>query len=176
MCGFGTVLADDRMLNVRIQGKKSPIRIICDSGLRIPPESRICQSAGEYRTIVACGSEDSVDAEKAERLRGLGIEIISCPGADGKVDLRKLMKRLGAFGIDSIFLEGGGELNDSALRAEIVQEVKAYVAPKLLGGSTAKTPVAGCGVDLPEEAVLLELEDVTKIGEDLLLEYKVTQV
>jgi diaminohydroxyphosphoribosylaminopyrimidine deaminase/5-amino-6-(5-phosphoribosylamino)uracil reductase len=173
MCGIGTVLADDPMLNVRIPGKKSPIRIICDSELRIPFDSRICQSAGEYRTIVVCGSEDAVDAEKTEQLRGLGIETIFCPGADGKVDLKELMKRLGAMGIDSIFLEGGGELNDSALREEIVQEVKAYVAPKLFGGSTAKTPVAGCGVDLPEKAVMLELEDVTKIEGDLLLEYKV---
>jgi diaminohydroxyphosphoribosylaminopyrimidine deaminase/5-amino-6-(5-phosphoribosylamino)uracil reductase len=172
MCGIGTVLADDPMLNVRIPGKKSPIRIICDSGLRIPFDSRICQSAGEYRTIVVCGSEDG---DKAEQLRGLGVEIISCPGADGRVDLKELMKRLGAMGIDSIFLEGGGELNDSALRAGIVQAVKVYVAPKLFGGSTAKTPVAGCGVDLPEEAVILELEDVTKIEGDLLLEYKVTQ-
>jgi diaminohydroxyphosphoribosylaminopyrimidine deaminase/5-amino-6-(5-phosphoribosylamino)uracil reductase len=173
MCGIGTVLADDPMLNVRIPEKKSPIRIICDSGLRIPFDSRICQSAGEYRTLIVCGNEDAVDAEKAEQLRGLGIEIMFCPEADGKVDLKELMNRLGAIGIDSILLEGGGELNDSALRAGIVQEVKAYVAPKLFGGSIAKTPVAGCGVDQPEEAVMLELENMTKIGGDLLLEYKV---
>jgi len=150
MCGIGTVLADDPMLNVRIPGKKSPIRIICDSGLRIPPESRICQSAGEYRTIVACGSEDG---DKAEQLRGLGIEIISCPGADGRVDLKELMRRLGAMGIDSIFLEGGGELNDSALRAGIGAGGQSVMSRR---SSSAEAPPkprsAGCGVDLPEEA------------------------
>lgn len=91
---------------------------------------------------------------------------------DGHVDLRRLMELLGAQGIDSIFLEGGGTLNDSALQAGIVHEVKVFVAPKLFGGETARTPVAGLGVEQPEDAVRLTLENVSQIGGDLLLEYR----
>jgi diaminohydroxyphosphoribosylaminopyrimidine deaminase/5-amino-6-(5-phosphoribosylamino)uracil reductase len=173
MCGIGTVLADDPMLNVRLENKKNPVRIICDSRLRIPPDSRICRSADEIRTIVACGSlqSDNDIQEKAGLLRKLGIEILPVPDAEGRVDLKKLMKVLGKMGIDSILLEGGGELNDSALRAGIVREVRVYLAPKLFGGRTAKTPVSGIGIDLPKEAAQMELMAISRIGEDVLLEY-----
>lgn len=168
MAGIQTVLADDPLLNVRLSGKKSPIRIICDSGLRIPLESQICQTADQYRTIVAYAK---ADAPKAARLKNIGIEVIECPDAQGKVDLKRLMAYLGEQGIDSVLLEGGGALNDSALRAGIVQKVMVFVAPKLFGGATGKTPVAGLGVETPDEASLLKLINVRQIGDDLLLEY-----
>lgn len=173
MAGIGTVLADDPMLNVRIKGKRSPIRIICDSNLRIPLDSKICRSAKEYPTIVACASDLQ---GKQEELKRLGIQVIQVPDSGGKVDLRKLMQVLGDQKIDSILLEGGGVLNDSALRAGIVQEIQAFIAPKIFGGNEAKTPVAGTGVMLPEEASILELEEVSRIGEDLWLRYMVGEV
>ena len=67
-------------------------------------------------------------------------------------------------------------LNDSALRAGIVNEVHAFIAPKLFGGNDARTPVAGTGIALPDEAVLLEFRRAEQIGEDLLIEYRVRQV
>ncbi len=170
MVGIGTVLADDPMLNVREEGRKSPIRIICDSRLRIPLDSRICRTAGQYPVIVACGTGDS---EKEKQLIDMGIQVISVPDSQGRVDLGKLMFLLGGQGIDSILLEGGGELNESALAAGIVQEVKVFVAPKIFGGREAKSPVTGLGAALPEEAARLALENVVRIREDLLLEYKV---
>lgn len=177
MVGIGTVLADDPMLNVRIEGKKSPVRIICDSYLRIPSDSQICKTADRYRTIVAyAGGESREILKKREALEAAGIETVSAPDKDGHVNLRKLMNILGEKGIDSIFLEGGGTLNDSALRAGIVREVKAFVAPKIFGGSSARSPVEGVGVDLPSESIPLILQNVSQIGEDLLLEYKTGQV
>lgn len=74
---------------------------------------------------------------------------------------------------DSVLLEGGGTLNDSALRAGIVQKIKVFVAPKIFGGGLATSPVAGEGVALPEEAVFLQLDEIRQIGEDLMLEYGV---
>ena len=170
MAGIGTVLADDPMLNVRIEGKKSPIRIICDSQLRIPLDSQICRTAKQYRTIVACAQETEM-LSKRKKLEALGIEVISVPDEDGQVDLKKLMRILGSQNIDSILLEGGGTLNDSALRQGIVQEVKMFVAPKIFGGG-GKSPVEGIGVNSPSEAIPLHLSRVSQIGEDLLLEYK----
>ena len=166
MAGIGTVLADDPMLNVRVEGWKSPIRILCDSGLRIPLDGQIVKSAGKYRTIVAYADSENTEA-KRKILHEMGVETICCPDENNQVDLKKLMKYLGEEGIDSILLEGGGTLNDSALRAGIVQEVQAFIAPKLFGGMNSKTPVEGIGVRFPSEAVKLKCTDICQIGEDI---------
>ena len=166
MAGIGTVIADDPMLNVRMEGWKSPIRILCDSGLRIPLDGQIVKSAGKYRTIVAYADSENTEA-KRKRLHEMGVETICCPDENNQVDLKKLMKYLGEEGIDSILLEGGGTLNDSALRAGIVQEVQAFIAPKLFGGMNSKTPVEGIGVRFPSEAVKLKCTDICQIGEDI---------
>ena len=166
MAGIGTVLADDPMLNVRVEGWKSPIRILCDSGLRIPLDGQIVKSAGKYRTIVAYADSENTEA-KRKRLHEMGVETICCPDENNQVDLKKLMKYLGEEGIDSILLEGGGTLNDSALRAGIVQEVQDFIAPKLFGGMNSKTPVEGIGVRFPSEAVKLKCTDICQIGEDI---------
>ena len=166
MAGIGTVIADDPMLNVRVEGWKSPIRILCDSGLRIPLDGQIVKSAGKYRTIVAYADSENTEA-KRKRLHEMGVETICCPDENNQVDLKKLMKYLGEEGIDSILLEGGGTLNDSALRAGIVQEVQAFIAPKLFGGMNSKTPVEGIGVRFPSEAVKLKCVDICQVGEDI---------
>ncbi|MCI8659326.1 MAG: bifunctional diaminohydroxyphosphoribosylaminopyrimidine deaminase/5-amino-6-(5-phosphoribosylamino)uracil reductase RibD [Lachnospiraceae bacterium] len=173
MAGIGTVLADDPMLNVRLESGrkwKNPVRIICDSRLRIPSDSKICKTAGEYKTIVAHAVGDSRDVE---RLRSLGVHVILVPDKEGRVNLKELMRILGEQGIDSILLEGGGQMNESALRAGIVHSLKAFVAPKIFGGEQAKTPVTGTGVALPDQAEWFSLEGVSRIGEDLLLEYQI---
>ena len=179
MAGIGTVLADDPLLTVRVKGKLSPIRIICDSRLRIPEECNICKTAGEYTTVVACaddGTEPSM-AEKRKHLEEIGLHVVSMQDENGQVDLKRLMELLGkgeipgVDAVDSILLEGGGTLNDSALQAGIVQEVKVFLAPKIFGGN-GRTPVAGQGVAMPSEAAELQLENVSRIGEDILLEYK----
>ena len=166
MAGIGTVIADDPMLNVRVEGWKSPIRILCDSGLRIPLDGQIVKSAGKYRTIVAYADSKNTEA-KRKKLHEMGVETIWCPDENNQVDLKKLMRYLGEEGIDSILLEGGGTLNDSALRAGIVQEVQAFIAPKLFGGMNSKTPVEGIGVRFPSEAVKLKCTDICQIGEDI---------
>lgn len=178
MAGIGTVLADDPMLNVRIPGLKSPVRIICDSGLRIPMDSKIVKTAKEYRTIVAYAGEHSGEGckeaeKKAEQLHAAGVKTVSVPDADGRVDLGKLMEYLGKQGIDSVLLEGGGTLNDAALSAGIVNEICAFIAPKIFGGAGAKTPVSGIGVAHPAEAVKLTLRQMETIGDDLMLRYSV---
>nr|WP_288665245.1 bifunctional diaminohydroxyphosphoribosylaminopyrimidine deaminase/5-amino-6-(5-phosphoribosylamino)uracil reductase RibD [uncultured Dorea sp.] len=173
MAGIGTVLADDPMLNVRVEGWKSPVRILCDSSLRIPLDSQIVRSAKEYRTIVAyAGREENEEitekiTKKIEQLHAKGVDTVCCPDEKGQIDLKKLMTYLGNEGIDSILLEGGGTLNDSALRAGIVKEVHCFIAPKLFGGKNSKTPVEGIGIGLPSEALKLKCTDICRIGEDI---------
>ena len=174
MAGIGTVLADDPMLNVRVEGWKSPVRIVCDSKLRIPPGSQIVKSAEKYRTIVAYAEQKNAE-EKIKILHTMGVETIYCPDEKNQIDLKKLMADLGNRGIDSILLEGGGTLNDSALRAGIVKEVQAFVAPKLFGGVAGKTPVEGIGVELPSEAVELRYTDICQIGEDIRIRCQVCE-
>lgn len=171
MVGVGTVLADDPLLTCRISGGRNPVRIVCDTRLRTPADSRIVKTAGEVRTILATCVADPA---RQEPFRTAGCELIVLPeGPDGHLELPALMAELGRREIDGILLEGGGSLNWSALRAGIVRRVQAYVAPKLFGGAEAKSPVEGPGVSVPGDAFLLEAPDVTKIGKDLLLEWEV---
>ena len=103
----------------------------------------------------------------------MGVEVVSMPDSEGRVDLCRLMECLGGQGLDSVLLEGGARLNDSALQAGIVQEVNVFVAPKLFGGSKARTAVEGTGVERPDQAVMLKQGEVSMIGKDILIKYKV---
>lgn len=173
LVGIGTVLADDPMLDCRIEGGRNPLRVICDSSLRISPKSRLCRSAVKIPTVIACAHLDSADREKKARLKSLGLKILELPGADGQVDLKKLLEWLGSQGIDSVLIEGGGEIHYSALRTGAVNHVCAYVAPKLFGGREARSPVGGLGACTPADGTMLENMQLTRLGEDLLLEYDV---
>ena len=172
LAGIGTVLADDPMLNCRIPGAHQPIRIVADSRLRLPMDSQLVRTAREYRTIVVC-----VDADfrKEKLLYAAGVEVWHIPGAEGRVDMQRLMEKLGREQIDSVLIEGGGQIHEAALRAGIVNHVCAYVAPKLFGGEGAKTPVEGVGVRLPSEGVILQNLTTTSLDEDILLEYDVKE-
>lgn len=196
MAGIGTVISDDPMLNVRVDGEElhQPVRIIVDSELRIPLDSNIVKTAKEHKTYVAYNekclekemlpdsnvskSEEYVtqgDCEekrlsKKDALMESGIELLECSGDDGKVDITKLFRKLGELKIDSIFVEGGGRIHEAVLRTGYVNHVMAYVAPKLFGGKDAKTPVEGQGIETPSDCVKLSFTKMTQLGDDILLE------
>lgn len=170
MAGVGTVLADDPMLNCRIEGGRDPVRVICDSHLRTPLTSRIVATAREIPTILATVSADK---EAIAPYEAAGCRVWTLPERGGRPDLTELMRRLGAEGIDSVLLEGGGTLNWTALESGIVCRVQAYIAPKLFGGAGAKSPVGGQGVEDPAGAVKLRDISVRRLGGDILLEGEV---
>ena len=173
MVGIGTVLADDPMLNCRIDGGKDPLRVICDSSLRIPINSNIVRTAGEIPTMIFTGS--SADARKKAELESRGIRVTAAGGEDGRVDLHKVIKHLGGEKIDSILIEGGGEMHESALKAGIVNHVCVYIAPRMFGGRDAKSPVEGTGFESPAEAAIFTNLRYTQLGEDLLIEADILQ-
>lgn len=182
MVGIGTVLADDPLLTCRIPGGRNPIRIIADSHLRIPLDSQLVATAHEVPTYVVTAFPEqpaqptdrsvyiSPETEsKVDQLQASGVRLLNLPSADGPgVDLKKLMQVLGEMEVDSLLLEGGGTLNESALRAGIVNEIQVYVAPKIFGGR-AKSPVEGQGVNLPEEAYRFQIVGMDPVGEDIRL-------
>lgn len=167
MVGIGTILADNPMLNCRMEGGRNPVRIICDTQLKTPLESNIVQTAKEIRTILATNISDKAKHTAYEEL---GCEILEIPQKEKHIDLEILMMKLGEQKIDSILLEGGGILNFSALQSKIVQKVYAYVAPKLFGGETSRTPVCGAGFLEVADCVRLKTRDISVIGEDILIE------
>lgn len=182
MAGIGTVLADDPMLNCRIEGGRDPIRIIADSHLRIPMDSQLVRTAGQQPLIVACLPD--ADEEKAAQLQEKGVEVLRIPGVTTAditeeqkevISLPVLMKELGARKIDGILLEGGGQLNESALQAGIVQRVYCYIAPKIFGGAQAKTPVEGQGLAKAADAWHFTRIGMQEFGQDILLEYERTK-
>ena len=182
MAGIGTVLADDPMLNCRIEGGRDPIRIIADSHLRIPMDSQLVRTAGQQPLIVACLPD--ADEEKAAQLQEKGVEVLRIPGVTTAditeeqkevISLPVLMKELGARKIDGILLEGGGQLNESALQAGIVDRIYCYIAPKIFGGAQAKTPVEGQGLTRAADAWKFNRIGMQEFGQDILLEYETAQ-
>lgn len=170
MVGAGTVLADDPLLTCRMKDGKNPIRVICDSSLCTPTDAQVVVTAAQVPTILATCCKDQ---EKHKTYEALGCRVLVAGEAGGRVELPKLMEMLGQEQIDSILLEGGGTLNWSALKSGIVQKVQAYIAPKLFGGQSAKTPVEGTGVPCPEDAVFLKDSRIICLGEDFLIEGEV---
>lgn len=170
MVGVGTILADDPLLTCRIEGGRDPVRIICDTHLRTPLQSQVVMTAKQVPTILAtcCG-----DPEKQAAYQQAGCRVLCLEAHCGHVNLLQLMEQLGQEQIDSILLEGGGTLNWSALESGIVQQVQAYIAPKLFGGRDAKAPIEGAGVPLPDAAFRLKNSRLEQLGKDFLIESEV---
>lgn len=170
MTGVGSILADNPLLTCRLEGGKNPVRIICDSHLRTPTDAKVVTTANQVPTILATYCDDR---KRQLEYEAQGCRILPVEEEDGHVDLQKLMKKLGSEQIDSILLEGGGALNWTALKSGIVQKVHAYIAPKLLGGQKAGTPVDGDGKPTPNQSFFLKNSRITALGEDFLIESEV---
>ena len=170
MVGVETVLADNPMLNSRMPNARQPVRVVCDSQLRTPLDCQLVQTAKEYRTVIATVCED---LQKIEQYRPLGVEVLVCKAKNERVDLKDLLQKLGKMQIDSLLIEGGSSLNFSALESGVVNRVHCYIAPKLVGGKQAKTPIGGEGIGDLSQAVKLKLISMEMVGEDILIDYEV---
>ena len=166
LCGIGTVLADDPMLNTRIVDEpeaRNPIRIVLDRQLRIPLESQLVRTAGQIETIVVHATPALGQTEKITQLKRQSVKVWCCD------TLEELMRKCGEERIDSILVEGGGTINEAFLQAGLIDEVYAFVAPKIIGGTDAKTPVEGLGFEKLSEALLLNNIKVEMCGSDVLI-------
>ena len=167
--GIGTVLTDDPQLTVRHPGlpPKEPLRVVVDSRLRMPADARVLGAGDPARVVVACVA--SAPTDRAAALRDRGARVLELPNDGEHVDLRALLDALRATSVNTVLVEGGGELGGAFAEAGLVDRVAFFVAPRLVGGAEAPGPLGGRGRPLKEA---LSLVDVTtrRIGDDLLIE------
>jgi diaminohydroxyphosphoribosylaminopyrimidine deaminase/5-amino-6-(5-phosphoribosylamino)uracil reductase len=169
MVGIGTVLKDDPFLNTRLEREdtRNPVRIIIDSHLDLPPASNIARSSHEQRTLVFCSS--SSDAQRGEKLEALGVELIRLEMDAELIPLEKVLAILGKMGLCSLLVEGGGEINGYLLRHQLLDKAYWFIAPKIIGGRQAPSPIGGQGIDYMKDAQEIKSIEIQKFSNDFLL-------
>lgn len=189
MVGVNTVIQDDPSLTCRLEDflgdgvcntldattefipqSKQPVRIICDTHLRTPLNAKVVTTACEVPTIIVTSVTDMA---RHMPYREADCDLLVVQKAGESLDLYDAMEKLGAYGIDSILLEGGSTLAWSAFAFEIAQALQVYIAPKIFGGADAPSPVGGFGVEAPKHAFITTPPRITHLGSDLLLECEV---
>jgi len=170
LVGVNTVIRDNPELTSRIEGvqTRNPVRIIMDSGGRIPIDANVLNIDESRRTIIAA-TEDMTE-EKRRQLESKGAEIITTDKRNGRVDIRQLLKELARRGIDSLMIEGGGTVAAAFLEEGLIDKVAFFIAPVVIGGKTAPTPVMGEGVSLIEKGYKLKHRSIRVFGQDVLIE------
>jgi len=158
LVGVGTVLADDPELTARVEGSEArqPVRVVLDSQLRTPPTAKV---AGP-NTLIATTRVGEV---------GQAETLVLPHSADGRIELGPLLDELGRRGILSVLVEGGATVHASFFAEGVVDKVHAYVAPIVIGGGRAPSPVGGEGIRQLADAIRLREVDTTRIGDDLLI-------
>jgi diaminohydroxyphosphoribosylaminopyrimidine deaminase / 5-amino-6-(5-phosphoribosylamino)uracil reductase len=162
LVGVNTVIEDDPELTTRIPNGRNPIRVILDSTLRIPLDSKVVNDELAPTWIFTA---NQYDHKAKQTLEERGILIFHTSGLQ-HVDPNDVVRILGEKLISSVLIEGGGTIHAAFLENQLVDKVEIYIAPKLVGGSQAPTFLEGAGVELMRDAVDLENLHVTQIGKD----------
>ncbi len=174
LVGIGTVLRDDPRLTCRLAGRRarSPARVVLDSGLRLPPDSRLARGAAELPTLVftvAPGTDARARASRRAALEALGVRIVEGPpDAEGRVELRWALQQLAGLGYASLFVEGGAGVITSFLRERLVHRLLVVVAPLLIG--TGVQAVGDLGVGGLAEALRPRRSRVRRCGAERVWE------
>jgi len=172
LVGVGTILADNPKLTTRLpEGGHNPVRIIVDSMARTPLAANVVTDK-QALTIIAVSEKAPV--ERVEALRNLGAEVLVLEQTARGVNLRQLFKALGQKRITSVFVEGGATVNASLIADNLIDKVCSFIAPKIIGGKAAPSPVGGNGVERVDQAILLENIMTQTIGTDILISGYIT--
>jgi diaminohydroxyphosphoribosylaminopyrimidine deaminase/5-amino-6-(5-phosphoribosylamino)uracil reductase len=172
--GVGTACVDDPQLTCRLKGGRSPLRVVVDTVLRLPPTAKVVNTASPARCIVACGPNHS--ARRRDALERAGAEVLLLPKAKEGVDLYALLAELGRRGVTSLLLEGGAGLAWGFVATGLMDEVMYFFAPKLLGGVAAQPMIGGAGFAKMAEALALRPVTVRGFGPDVMLRARVVRV
>ena len=166
--GSRTARVDDPLLTARPAGPRTAVRIVLDSsGSSLLPSSQLVQTAAELPTLVV--THDEPPGAARNTLEAAGCEVLTISAGSRAEQLDLLLTELGQRRMTNILIEGGGDLLGAAFDARIIDEVHAFIAPKLLGGAAAKTPLAGHGRELVGDASLLESLECEEVDGDIYL-------
>lgn len=168
LVGVGTVLADDPELTVRDATGQNPLRVVADTRLRTPVESKLVTSAHSVPTLILHGP--GVASERLEALHARGVETVELPLACGHVDLAAALAELGRREVVRLMVEGGARLHEALLERGLVDRMAVFVAPKLAGDPAAKVLSFGGAARSMDEAFGLERVRVRRFGADVLFE------
>lgn len=166
MVGVNTVIADDPELLRGRPARPFP-RLIMDTHLRTPPWARILKAAPQNAVVIFCGSHAS--AARRKILEKAGATVVQCRERDGRVDLSTALEEAGRRGISSIVLEGGAEVFGAAFDQRLVDRVFFFIAPKIIGGTEAISPVAGKGARMMSDAIPVTDVRWARVGTDMVV-------
>jgi diaminohydroxyphosphoribosylaminopyrimidine deaminase/5-amino-6-(5-phosphoribosylamino)uracil reductase len=171
--GIRTILRDDPRLTARspTNRRNRPIKVIVDSRLRVPLNARCLSAASPAPTIVATTAATTM--AQRQRLERLGTEVLVFPPQRGRVPLAPLFHTLARRGIQSVLIEGGGEVLASAFAERLVDRIVWFIAPVLIGGRSSPGAIGGEGVGRLAQAVRLADMTVRRVGPDLCIEARV---
>ncbi len=167
LVGINTLLADDPQLTARTSDgsprERQPLRIALDSRCRTPTTARMLGEPGETLLITS----EEANAEDVRSLERAGAEVWVAPlQSPGMVDVARVMSELGRRGIVNLLVEGGGATLGSLFDAGLVDKVNVFVAPMIIGGSKAASPVEGTGPDFMRQAWQIEKSNLRQVGPD----------
>ena len=170
LVGIGTVFKDNPSLTTRLPNKtgKDATRIVLDSHGRTPTSAKIFNPESDAGVIIAVTPQAT--SNNIALLKIADAEVIVIPANEGQVCFKTLMETLGARGITSVLVEGGGKVNSSALESGVVDKVMCFVAPKFIGGHEAPGVFDGKGIERLIDAPELERITVTQLDRDMLIE------
>ncbi len=133
LTGIGTVLADDPQLNCRLPGmeQRSPVRVVLDSALRMPAQSKLAASA--TRTLDWVFVDEKASPEHETELTAAGVEVLRVPGASGRLDLAAVLRGLAGRGITRVMVEAGPILSSAFLEADLVDEAALFCSLNAIG-------------------------------------------
>lgn len=168
LVGVGTVIADDPLLTARPAGPRVASRIVIDSLARTPIDSQLVRTAREFRTIIF--TSPNATNSNCDALQSAGVEVVrSDTDSTGRPDLRFVLRELGQRRMTNVLVEGGGRLFGSFFDSASLDEVHVFIAPKLAGGVTAPSPVAGIGVAEMNDALQLRDTQIDVVDGDVYL-------
>lgn len=165
LVGIGTVLADNPSLLCHGENPSHPVRVVCDTHLRIPEDCTLVNSTDTAPVVIMTCSKAE---EKIRRLTEKGVTVCIVAQKDGHTDLADVLKKLGEMGLDSVLIEGGAQIHAAALKTGMVCQIHTYIAPKLIGGD-GLSPVSALEVQTMKDAVTWDAPKVQLLGQDVLL-------
>ncbi|HEY1065339.1 MAG TPA: bifunctional diaminohydroxyphosphoribosylaminopyrimidine deaminase/5-amino-6-(5-phosphoribosylamino)uracil reductase RibD [Pirellulales bacterium] len=167
LVGSGTARADDPQLTARPTGVRTATRIVFDGAASLAPDGRLASTAREIPVLVAVGPQASPEAVAALVKRGC--EVFVCAGRTRRERLAALLDELGRRRFTNVLVEGGGGLFGALFELQEIDEVHAFIAPKVVGGASAPGPIGGAGVEWMRDALPLSAVEVRTLGGDVYL-------